>query len=105
QAEDGIRDDLVTGVQTCALPIFDRVRNLVKESGPESQVAFGEPKSNLSQEEFCERVGRAKEYIQSGDIFQVVLSRRYKIPFKGRSEERRVGKGSRARKCVDQKDQ
>src|SRR5207244_5352595 len=24
QAEDGIRDDLVTGVQTCALPIFQR---------------------------------------------------------------------------------
>src|SRR5258708_21388189 len=24
QAEDGIRDDLVTGVQTCALPIYDR---------------------------------------------------------------------------------
>src|SRR5205823_10679361 len=23
QAEDGIRDKLVTGVQTCALPIFD----------------------------------------------------------------------------------
>ena len=22
QAEDGIRDDLVTGVQTCALPIY-----------------------------------------------------------------------------------
>src|SRR5205823_9516034 len=27
QAEDGIRDKLVTGVQTCALPIFDLVRN------------------------------------------------------------------------------
>src|SRR5258708_25828759 len=26
QAEDGIRDDLVTGVQTCALPITDRSR-------------------------------------------------------------------------------
>src|SRR5947208_11856788 len=25
QAEDGIRDDLVTGVQTCALPIYLRV--------------------------------------------------------------------------------
>src|SRR5947208_3170607 len=25
QAEDGIRDDLVTGVQTCALPIFQRL--------------------------------------------------------------------------------
>src|SRR3989442_3862538 len=62
---------------------IDRVRNLVKESGRESQVVFGEPKSNLSQEEFCDRVRRAKEYIQSGDIFQVVLSKRYKIPFKG----------------------
>src|SRR5438309_5205968 len=26
QAEDGIRDGTVTGVQTCALPILDRVR-------------------------------------------------------------------------------
>src|SRR5258708_29821289 len=26
QAEDGIRDDLVTGVQTCALPISSRMR-------------------------------------------------------------------------------
>src|SRR5438552_11384138 len=25
QAEDGIRDDLVTGVQTCALPSYDAV--------------------------------------------------------------------------------
>src|SRR5207244_9758401 len=28
QAEDGIRDDLVTGVQTCALPILRRTRAL-----------------------------------------------------------------------------
>src|SRR3712207_7305203 len=28
QAEDGIRDIGVTGVQTCALPIFDRVMNV-----------------------------------------------------------------------------
>src|SRR5258708_15281445 len=27
QAEDGIRDDLVTGVQTCALPIFRDTRS------------------------------------------------------------------------------
>src|SRR5207247_6392116 len=26
QAEDGIRDPLVTGVQTCALPIYERAR-------------------------------------------------------------------------------
>src|SRR5947208_12281727 len=29
QAEDGIRDDLVTGVQTCALPISRSTRRLV----------------------------------------------------------------------------
>src|SRR5207244_4808546 len=28
QAEDGIRDDLVTGVQTCALPIYWNAPNL-----------------------------------------------------------------------------
>src|SRR5258708_19650526 len=32
QAEDGIRDDLVTGVQTCALPIFqERLRDLADD--------------------------------------------------------------------------
>ena len=62
---------------------IDRVRSLLKESARSGQVSFGKPKSNLAQEDFCERVGRAKEYIRSGDIFQVVLSRKYKIPFKG----------------------
>src|SRR5258708_26984659 len=31
QAEDGIRDDLVTGVQTCALPISKQEDNLLTE--------------------------------------------------------------------------
>src|SRR5258708_16894635 len=30
QAEDGIRDDLVTGVQTCALPIYCKFNNAYK---------------------------------------------------------------------------
>src|SRR5258708_29995007 len=30
QAEDGIRDDLVTGVQTCALPIYTCQRKMGK---------------------------------------------------------------------------
>src|SRR5215813_13487280 len=33
QAEDGIRDADVTGVQTCALPIFAEARRLLKEAG------------------------------------------------------------------------
>src|SRR5207244_4803054 len=32
QAEDGIRDDLVTGVQTCALPIYE-AGPLIDEDG------------------------------------------------------------------------
>src|SRR5258708_31512799 len=32
QAEDGIRDDLVTGVQTCALPIcLNRAQEIIRE--------------------------------------------------------------------------
>src|SRR5258708_1953025 len=36
QAEDGIRDDLVTGVQTCALPISGRYPNCAASTGPTS---------------------------------------------------------------------
>src|SRR5258708_10997484 len=32
QAEDGIRDDLVTGVQTCALPIFDQLEPALQQA-------------------------------------------------------------------------
>src|SRR5688500_20375003 len=33
QAEDGIRDYKVTGVQTCALPIYGRLRRVAGASG------------------------------------------------------------------------
>src|SRR5216684_8087003 len=33
QAEDGIRDVAVTGVQTCALPISSALRKLITDSG------------------------------------------------------------------------
>ncbi len=39
------------------------------------------PKSNTSEERFCEMVQRAKDYICAGDIFQVVLSQRFTAPF------------------------
>src|SRR2546430_12798272 len=34
QAEDGIRDLTVTGVQTCALPIFEALKDLLTHSRP-----------------------------------------------------------------------
>src|SRR2546425_6003615 len=38
QAEDGIRDKLVTGVQTCALPIFQRRHQKLIEEAPSPAV-------------------------------------------------------------------
>ena len=40
-----------------------------------------EPQSNMAPEAFRAMVDRAKEYILAGDIFQVVLSQRFSLPF------------------------
>ncbi|MEZ5756792.1 MAG: anthranilate synthase component I [Emcibacteraceae bacterium] len=40
-----------------------------------------EPKSNTSKEQYAEMVARAQDYIKAGDIFQVVLSQRFSLPF------------------------
>lgn len=36
-------------------------------------------RSNMTKEEFCANVEKAKEYIKNGDIFQVVLSQRFTV--------------------------
>ncbi len=41
-----------------------------------------EPDSNTSREEYHAIVEKAKEYIRAGDIFQVVPSQRFSLPFK-----------------------
>ncbi|MCX7715070.1 MAG: anthranilate synthase component I [Clostridia bacterium] len=40
---------------------------------------FGRIESNMTKEEFCKNVRKAKKYIKEGDIFQVVLSQRFSI--------------------------
>jgi anthranilate synthase component 1 len=47
----------------------------------EHGASLPEPSSNMSPEDFKGMVGRAKEYILAGDIFQVVLSQRFSVPF------------------------
>src|SRR5215216_1251205 len=51
QAEDGIRDDLVTGVQTCALPICPGLPRRISEHqrGRIIQLARSEPPGRLHQ--------------------------------------------------------
>ena len=40
------------------------------------------PESNVSRAEYHAMVERAKEYIRAGDIFQVVPSQRFRLPFR-----------------------
>lgn len=43
----------------------------------------GSIKANMNEAQFTHAVETAKEHITNGDIFQVVLSRRYELPFEG----------------------
>ncbi len=50
---------------------------------PDNTFELSEFESNLSQQEFEQMVLKAKQYIEEGDIFQVVLSRRLEASLKG----------------------
>jgi anthranilate synthase component I len=62
---------------------IDKVNSVLQEPPVEHSVSFGKPRSNITQENFCNRVERAKEYIESGEIFQTVISKKYAVPFRG----------------------
>ncbi|NJD04580.1 MAG: anthranilate synthase component I [Ruminiclostridium sp.] len=55
-------------------------RSRLESIGPDSGSKEAKPsniQSNISKENFCRNVEKAKEYIRNGDIFQVVLSQRF----------------------------
>ena len=56
-------------------------RPLDKIAKIESQPLLVKPTSNTTPAEFKRMVERAKDYITAGDIFQVVLSQRFELPF------------------------
>jgi anthranilate synthase component 1 len=53
-----------------------------QESRIETQGPLPEHMSNMRKADFMDMVAKAVEYIKAGDIFQVVLSQRFSIPFK-----------------------
>ena len=87
QAEDGIRDTSVTGVQTCALPIYTASGLVVSVTEP--SVASGELPSGA--------VGVLVEASLGTPVAVVPPS----VAALNRSEERRVGKGCRSRWSPD----
>lgn len=62
---------------------FDTVTALFKGSTSLGPLAYSQPRVNIPQELFEEQVRKAKSYIASGDILQVVLSKRYDFTVKG----------------------
>jgi anthranilate synthase component I len=55
-----------------------------REQEPISPVTFSDFTSEVTKAEFLKKVDKAKEYIQKGDIFQVVLSQRMKASYQGK---------------------
>ena len=88
QAEDGIRDVAVTGVQTCALPIWVLASQTPKEQRPSSV-------SPRASTQHAPIFGRSSAMRAQGRAAADVQSR------VDRSEERRVGKGCRSRWAPD----
>src|SRR2546421_1130234 len=91
QAEDGIRDLIVTGVQTCALPILRMVHPL-----PVGTFAAGDaPSAALVLVELHDSEG---EFHHAGGLVKDDHASRAE---ELRSEERRVGKECRSRWSPD----
>src|SRR5256885_2795421 len=88
QAEDGIRDYKVTGVQTCALPIS--AGTLANVDGDETYVRV----QVLTNEGALDR---EKQLAVVAQLTQLVSTAAGDETLKDRSEERRVGKECRSR--------
>src|SRR5256885_4151871 len=87
QAEDGIRDYKVTGVQTCALPISHITKNFAPHPKQWLEI-WGDPFALLDG---FKRRGEVAFPAQCVHLIDPRPTR------KGRSEERRVGKECRSR--------
>src|SRR5690606_39479483 len=100
QAEDGIRDFHVTGVQTCALPIcwiaFAHKAYNEQQRHLDFALLLGYLSTQIS--------GSGYLYALQGEVLSENLAQHDKAieSYEARSEERRVGKECRARRTAYQ---
>src|SRR5437588_1413475 len=59
QAEDGIRDHCVTGVQTCALPISPHLSRSAHAAPPPLEPSSGAPAADIQDRSEERRVGKS----------------------------------------------
>lgn len=62
---------------------LEEINKQLQETENKEPLTHKQLKVNISKERFEKAVEKAKEYIKSGDVFQVVLSKRYDFQIKG----------------------
>jgi anthranilate synthase component 1 len=62
---------------------LEEINKLVQRSDDHESLAHKQLEVNISKKRFKKAVERAKEYITAGDVFQVVLSKRYNFQING----------------------
>jgi len=99
-AVDGVKDEIIvvspvwaasglsarTAYAQAAERVMDAIRDLERPA-PQARIVtsgepVGEPVSNTTRDEYLAMVEKAKDYIRAGDIFQVVPSQRWAMPFR-----------------------
>jgi anthranilate synthase component 1 len=62
---------------------LSEIESLLKQPSSQEALVCSEPKVNITKERFEKAVEKAKDYVTAGDIFQVVLSKRYEFRIRG----------------------
>ena len=79
--------DALSAYQSATQKVIKIVKKMQsKIKGPKKKIRLEKyplhPESNMTKPDYIKKVMKAKEYITAGDIFQVVPSQRWSVPFK-----------------------
>ena len=81
--QDGILYDNKTKQSLYFYYDTNRINQIKQTERKFGKITLSEIKSNLNEDQFSTIVNQAKKYLHSGDIFQVVLSRRFSFSASG----------------------
>jgi anthranilate synthase component 1 len=62
---------------------FTEIEELLKQSSEPKSLSYTQPKTETTKEQYEKAVEKAKEYVNAGDIFQIVLSKRFQFNVQG----------------------
>src|SRR5690625_5768622 len=73
QAEDGIRDGHVTGVQTCALPILQQQEKDARRRSRQQEMKAIKFRVKIENHDFQTKVNHIKRFLKDGHKVRVVI--------------------------------